>query len=166
MKIIYILLFILNITFAYDIKTFSANFIQTIKSNNSTIKYKGQCFITQDNALWNYDFPSKKQIYINKKEAIIIEYDLEQATKTKLDEVPNLNDILKNTKQIDENKLQAEYKNIKYNILLENNLIKQINYKDDLDNEVCIIFSNQKKDEKINDGIFSVKIPKNFDLIF
>ena len=164
MKII-ILSLIAQLLLAYEIKSFSANFIQKIQTQNSYIQYKGECYITQNNALWNYNFPNKKQILINKKEAIIIEHDLEQVIYSKLDDIPDLNNILKNTKQINSNLMQAKYKNTLYDIFLENNIIKKISYKDELDNQVFIEFYNQKQNEKINNEIFKAKIPKNYDLI-
>ena len=53
--------------FALDLNfnTFSSDFIQIVKSKNSTLSYSGHFILSKDQAYWSYDTPSKKEIYIN-----------------------------------------------------------------------------------------------------
>ncbi|KGI55116.1 membrane protein, partial [Campylobacter sp. MIT 97-5078] len=59
----------------------------------------------------------------------------------------------------------AKYEQITYTIKLKNDEISSISYKDDLDNKVLIELSNQKRNTLINEEIFKVKIPANFDIL-
>lgn len=167
MKILLSLCFFLSSVFALDLnfKNFSSDFTQSIKSKNSLITYKGHFILEQDKAFWSYDSPTKKEIYINKNQVIIVEHDLEQVIFSKLDNTPNLNEIFKNAKKLDENKLQAKYKNITYLINLENDEVKNISYKDEFDNIVNIELYEQKRNLNIDENIFKAKYPKTYDLI-
>ncbi|HEC1781907.1 TPA: outer membrane lipoprotein chaperone LolA, partial [Campylobacter lari] len=105
------------------------------------------------------------QIYINNKEVVIIEPELEQAIYTQLQNLPNLQAIFKNAKSISHESYEAKYENIIYNIKLENGSLNSISYKDELGNLVSIYFYNQKFDQNINDNIFIPKVPSHFDII-
>ncbi|MBT0879102.1 hypothetical protein KJQ97_06685, partial [Campylobacter sp. 2018MI01] len=59
----------------------------------------------------------------------------------------------------------AKYDNIIYYVKVLNNLLTNISYKDELDNQVSIDFINSKINLKINDDIFKYSIPKNYDVI-
>ncbi|MCH3718102.1 LolA-like outer membrane lipoprotein chaperone [Campylobacter lari] len=163
---IFLMIFACNI-FAFDInfKNFSSDFEQKVQSNNSSLNYKGNFMITQNKAFWNYTKPNKKQIYINNKEVVIIEPELEQAIYTQLQNLPNLQVIFKNAKLISHESYEAKYENIIYNIKLKNGSLNSISYKDELGNLVSIYFYNQKFDQNINDNIFIPKIPSHFDII-
>ncbi|TKX31162.1 LolA-like outer membrane lipoprotein chaperone [Campylobacter aviculae] len=148
-----------------DFNTYSSNFTQLIKSKNSTLLYSGHFIISKDKAFWEYDTPNKKEIYINKNQVVIIEHDLEQAIFSKLDNIPNLNQIFKNAKLISKDKLLAKYKNINYTITLNQEKIQTIAYKDEFENDVTITLSNEIKNPKIDSKVFEFKIPKNYDIV-
>ncbi|MBZ7938561.1 outer membrane lipoprotein chaperone LolA [Campylobacter sp. W0014] len=148
-----------------DFNTYSSDFTQLVKSKNSTLRYSGHFIISKDKAFWEYTAPNKKEIYINKNRVAIIEHDLEQVIFSKLDNIPNLNQIFKNAKQISKNKLLAKYEKIDYTLILDQDKIQSISYKDEFENDVTITLSNQIKNPKIDPKIFEFKIPKNYDIV-
>ncbi|MFB1644677.1 LolA-like outer membrane lipoprotein chaperone [Campylobacter molothri] len=148
-----------------DFNTYSSNFTQLVKSKNSTLRYSGYFIISKDKAFWEYTTPNKKEIYIDKNRVVIIEHDLEQAILSKLENIPNLKQIFKNAKPISENKLLAKYEKVNYTIILDQDKIQSISYKDEFENNVTITLSNQIKNPKINPKIFEFKIPKNYDIV-
>ncbi|MBZ7947435.1 outer membrane lipoprotein chaperone LolA [Campylobacter sp. RM9929] len=148
-----------------DFNTYSSNFTQLVKSKNSTLRYSGYFIISKDKAFWEYTTPNKKEIYIDKNRVVIIEHDLEQAILSKLENIPNLKQIFKNAKPISENKLLAKYEKVNYTIILDQDKIQSISYKDEFENDVTITLSNQIKNPKINPKIFEFKIPKNYDIV-
>ena len=166
MKKILVFLFFLSQILALnlDFDTLKSDFIQTINSKNSTLSYSGSFIISKDKAYWLYEKPSKKEIYINKNQVIILEHDLEQAILSRLENVPNLTQILKNAKKQGD-KFIAKYENTDYTITMQNENIKSVSYKDEFENEVLISLENSIKNPKINDEIFKAKIPPNYDLL-
>lgn len=166
-KYMFLIMLFLTQIFALDLefKNLSSDFIQEVKSSNSTLKYKGNFIITQNKALWNYTFPNNKQIYINNKEIAIIEHDLEQVIFTSIENLPNLKEIFKNAKKLDNNNYIATYNNIKYEIKINNDMPENIKYKDELNNFVQINFFNQKFNQNINEKIFIPNFPSHFDIV-
>lgn len=151
--------------FALDLNftSFSSDFTQEVVSKDSKLTYKGNFIITQDQAFWSYQSPTQKEIYIDKKDIVIIEHDLEQVIFSKLENIPNLNEIFKNAKQTQKGQYKARYENIDYFLKLENDEIKSVSYKDDFDNEVAIYFFKQVKNTKIDPKIFIPQIPSHYD---
>ncbi|TWO27865.1 LolA-like outer membrane lipoprotein chaperone [Campylobacter insulaenigrae] len=167
MKYLFVLIFIFSQLLAFDInfKNFSSDFIQKVYNNNSSIEYKGNFIISQNKAFWNYIYPNSKQIYINQHEITIIEPQLEQVIFTKIQNLPNLQQIFKKAKKITEETYEANYENVKYKINFKNNKISNIFYTDELQNSVVIYLFNQKIDEKIDEKKFIPKIPNHYDIV-
>lgn len=167
MKIFAILLFCCAQIFAFstDYKSFSSDFTQRIRSLNSTITYRGNFIITQKEAFWNYKQPSKKQIFINNTQVVVLEPDLAQATYSTLNDTPNLTQIFRQAKKISATKYEAKYQKTTYTITLEKDEVKSISYKDELDNDVLITLQNQKRNTPINKSLFTPKIPPNYDIV-
>ncbi|AJC87433.1 LolA-like outer membrane lipoprotein chaperone [Campylobacter insulaenigrae] len=167
MKYLFVLIFIFSQLLAFDInfKNFSSDFIQKVYNNNSSIEYKGNFIISQNKAFWNYIYPNSKQIYINQHEITIIEPQLEQVIFTKIQNLPNLQQIFKKAKKITEETYEANYENVKYKINFKNNKISNISYTDELQNSVAIYLFNQKIDEKIDEKKFIPKIPNHYDIV-
>lgn len=167
MRIAVFLVFFTVSLFCFDLnfKNFSSDFSQSVSSKNSKIDYSGHFILTQDKAFWSYDKPLKKEIYIDKNEIVIVEHDLEQVIFSTLDKTPNLNEIFKLAKKISPNEFEAKYENIVYRISLENNEVKSISYKDEFENDIFITLSRQSKNTKINEAVFTPKIPQSYDLV-
>ena len=118
----------------FDFETISSDFKQTITNEeNSSIVYEGSFYAsTQAKALWIYKSPIDKKIYFNKNRVVIIEPELEQVIITNLQSAPNLTEILKSSKKVDNKTYEAVYNDIKYTIQVNNKLLDTISYSDKL----------------------------------
>ncbi|MFA7092689.1 MAG: LolA-like outer membrane lipoprotein chaperone [Arcobacteraceae bacterium] len=170
-KLIFSVMFGLSIQLSANvfstIKSFQASFEQTItNSSKTTITYKGEIFIKDDSKiLWQYKTPIVKNVYILDNFAIIDEPELEQAIYTSLDKEINLFKILQEAKQVDTNHYQATLNDMSYTIKLINNQITTISYKDELENNVSIHFSNITQNHTIDAELFQFFPPASYDII-
>jgi len=151
----------------FDFDTISSKFKQTISNEeNSKIVYEGNFYATTKfKALWIYKSPIEKKIYFSQNQVIIVEPELEQVIVTNLQNVPNLAEILKNSKKIDNNRYIASYADIDYVIMVKNNQISTINYEDKLENRVLIELFNQSTNTFLDDSLFKAVIPDGFDIV-
>jgi len=167
----YLLIFTLffNSLFAFgeNIQSFEADFVQTITDEESKVlQYKGTMHSKRPAlVLWNYTSPINKKIYINKKRAIIVEAELEQAIIKHLRGEIDFFEILAKAKMLDETHYIAYYKDLEFTLEEENGVIISLAYTDQLENKVIIAFTNQKQNRPIEDKFFIPKVPKDFDII-
>jgi len=150
-----------------NIQTFEADFIQTItnQSGKNAI-YTGEIHIKEPNLIkWQYKEPIIKFVYIKKFTVTIIEPELEQVILTKLNKEINILTLLKNAREISSNKYISNFNNIDYTLELKENMLKAITYKDELENNVSIDFTNVKQNTPMDDQIFKFIIPQEYDLI-
>jgi len=165
--------FIFMVTFSFlnanpfkQIKTFQADFIQSIVNNsNKEIKYSGKIYIKEPYlVLWRYDDP-QKDVYINNQLVTIVEPELEQAIITKLKNEINMVKLLQDATKVSKDIYQTELYNIVYTIKLEDRKLKSINYKDELENQVKISFLNSIENQDIQNSTFEANIPNDYDII-
>ena len=170
-KVVFLSLFFVSLSFASNalenIKSFQANFVQIIKnSSNKTIEYKGEIFIKEPSKiLWKYKEPIIKNVFVINSFAIVDEPELEQAIFTSLDNEIDIIKLLKSAKEVKENTFKAEIKEVEYLILVKENKISSISYKDQLENSVVIEFSEIKQNMPIEDKTFSFNPPSHYDII-
>lgn len=169
MKYILILLLLTSVGFSNELElnSFEANFSQVVTNDKgNTLEYKGTIKASKpQNMLWSYTSPAKKDIFINSNEVVIIEYDIEQVQRKKLDNKFNFFKILKNAKKDINGVYSAVFKEVKYTIRLKGEKISSIEYSDELDNRTTISFTNQIQNKKINPKVFIPLIPEDFDII-
>jgi len=170
MKLLIILFFSIFVAFASnfkDINSFEATFKQSIINNSgSEILYSGKIFIKKPfSIVWEYRKPIEKYVYIIDKKATIIEPDLEQAIFSTLDKKINILKLLENAQQISPNQYISTFNNIDYTLTIINNQLEQINYKDSIDNNISISFTNIKQNHTIPNQIFQFTIPNEYDII-
>ncbi|WP_371818509.1 LolA-like outer membrane lipoprotein chaperone [Campylobacter helveticus] len=167
MKFFIFLTLFCALVFAYDLdyENYTSEFSQSVSSKQSKLDYEGHFILEKDRAFWSYEKPSKKEIYINKNDIIIVEHDLEQVSFAKLEKIPNLSAIFKQAKEISPNKLKATYENTDYIITLFNGEVKSISYNDEFENKVLITLHKPQKNTKINPSIFKPKFPQNYDIL-
>jgi len=152
-----------------DLDTFQGNFTQSIKSTSGkTIEYKGKVFIKNTGKiLWKYKTPIEKNVYILNDFAIIDEPELEQAIYTQLQSEINIIKLLQTAKKLNENTYVATIDEVDY--LIETSKtskkIESIKYKDKLENNVTITFSNSLENETIDESIFKFQAPDYYDII-
>ena len=107
----------------------------------------------------------QKLIYFSNNQVIIIEPELEQAIITNLKSSPDITKILKNAKKLSDDKFQAIYEDVVYDITTQNSLPKLIAYEDKLGNKAIIEFNQISKDKIISKEILTPQIPSNYDII-
>jgi outer membrane lipoprotein carrier protein len=167
----YLLIFTLFFTslfaFGESIQSFEADFTQTVTDEeNKVLKYKGTMHSKRPSlVLWNYTSPINKKIYVDKKRAVIVEAELEQAIIKHLRGEIDFFEILAKAKATDKSHYIAYYKDLEFTIEEENGVIISLAYTDQLENKVLISFTNQKQNRPIEDTFFIPKIPKDFDII-
>lgn len=155
--------------FAIEIDSFESSFIQTITNDsNKKIEYFGKLYFKKPiKILWRYEKPIKKDIFITENRVTIIEPELEQITISENFEVKNIINILKNATKLSNELYLAKYNNQKYLIYLsKNGILKKIEFRDDFNNMVEILFLNPKQNIDINDSIFKIYIDPTFDIIY
>lgn len=148
--------------------SFKADFTQVVAdTSNKTLIYEGKFYYKNDKSLWQYLNPDEKRVYINKEEVVVIDDDLEQVVISK--EEIDLENILKNVvlDKKDKNTLiyKANYQNVIYYVKVLNDVLTNISYKDELDNQVSIDFTNTKINTNLEDSLFKYEIPNNYDII-
>ncbi len=151
----------------FDFDTISSEFKQTITNEeNSKIIYKGNFYATsKEKALWIYKSPIDKKIYFSKNRVVIIEPELEQVIIANLQSTPNLTEILKSAKIIENSTYQTTYEGIKYLIHVKNEKIESISYSDKLENKITIELFNQTLNTFLDDKLFEATIPQGFDVV-
>ncbi|PIF04843.1 MAG: cell envelope biogenesis protein LolA [Arcobacter sp.] len=169
-KNILIFLLLLNTLYASEfdkITTFEATFTQTItNSSGNIVIYKGTLHIKKPNKIkWQYKTPIEKFVYIKRYTVTIIEPELEQAIITKLDKEINIFKLLKNAKKIAGNTYLSNFNNINYTLVFKNNKLHKIIYKDEIENDIVLLFTNVLQNHKIDEKIFKFFIPLEFDII-
>jgi len=150
-----------------NIKTFQADFVQTINNqSNKTISYDGKVFIkNSDKVLWKYLKPIEKNVFLLNDVVVIDEPELEQVIYTRLKEEINILSILQDSKKVSENTYESFFYKRKYELLIEKNKIKQISYKDELDNKIVIKFNNIVQNQEIPNDFFRFIPPSYYDII-
>jgi outer membrane lipoprotein carrier protein len=150
-----------------DITSFNSKFEQTITDDNGkTIRYTGELWAAKpQNALWMYQKPIKKSVYINAKKITILEPSIEQVTMRTLDGEIDFLQIIQQAKKVDEHKYIATVKGEKYTIVFQNDLLSTISYTDSFDNKVVIKFTAPVQNKPIENSKFNPTIPEDYDII-
>lgn len=150
-----------------DINSFEADFTQSITDEkNKVLNYKGHVLaLKPQNAVWNYTFPVKKDVYINKYNVTIVEPEIEQVIIKRIESSFSFFNMIKNAKKIADNTYQAYYKNSKFVIVKDKGSIQSISYLDEFENSVKITFKNQIVNKKIDTKLFTPKFSLDFDII-
>lgn len=164
---IFVVTISLNSVELKDINTYKANFLQTITKNDDTkITYEGLLFIKKPaHILWQYKKPIVKNVFINDYMVVVDEPELEQAIFSQLREDLNFIDILEKAKKISENKFLALIDNKEYNLIIENGILKKIDYIDEVENKVEILFNDIDINTDIDNSLFRFEIPSDYDII-
>ncbi len=163
--------FILSFTLGFasfdNTNAFEADFTQSVTDDkNKSLIYKGHIIASKpQNALWNYTSPIKKDVYISKYSVTIIEPEIEQVIIRKIESNFDFFNMIRNAKEIEKNRYEANYKESKFIITTKDELIESISYIDEFENSVKIIFKNQKQNEEIDLELFIPNYSLDFDVI-
>jgi outer membrane lipoprotein carrier protein len=150
-----------------DLTSFNSKFVQTIiDDNNKKITYTGELWASKpQNALWVYQKPIQKSVYISGSKITIIEPQIEQVTIRTLDDEIDFLQIIQKAKKVDNDKYTATVKGQTYTVIFKNNLLASITYQDSYDNRVTILFTNPVHNKTIESNRFKPSIPEGFDII-
>lgn len=150
-----------------DINSFNSPFEQRIVDDHGkVITYRGELWASKpQNALWSYQKPIQKSVYINAKRLIIVEPQLEQATVRTLGDEVDFLEIIKKAKKIDNDHYNATVNGQVYTITFKNDLLSTIQYKDAYDNKVTIQFLKPTHNNTIPASRFQPIIPKDYDIL-
>jgi len=147
--------------------SFHAKFRQTITNDQKKeIVYRGKIdFSSPSSFKWNYTFPTKKEVCSDGKELLVVDHDLEQVTGYRMDKGLDLPAILKKAKPHRKSVYIAKYQDRYYTIQLNSRQeLSRIAYRDDLDNNVLIIFSGMKYGKKkIPEEKMKCNYPEGYD---
>lgn len=150
-----------------DINSFNGKFVQTIVDDNGKkIVYAGELWASKpQNALWVYQKPIQKSVYINAQKITVVEPAIEQVTLRTLDDEIDFLQIIQKAKKVNDEKYTATLKGESYNIIFKNDLLSSISYTDGFDNKVAIVFTNPIQNKPIEMSKFKPVIPEDFDVI-
>lgn len=169
----FIILLILNIfcLFSMDllknINTLKMNFNQSITYDSGKIvRYSGIIHIKKPYYIkWEYQHPIERNIYIMKNNIVLDEPELEQVSYIKINKNLELFKIFRQTKKVSKNTYIASLQGKKYKIIYENKLINKIIFKDELENNVNIIFSKHRKNISYKNSFFIFSPPSHYDVL-
>ncbi|WRA37159.1 LolA-like outer membrane lipoprotein chaperone [Helicobacter pylori] len=148
------------------LQSFSAHFKQVLK-NEKPLVYYGVLKAKAPNwALWVYEKPLKKEIYMNDKEVVIYEPNLFQATITPLKDKTDFFTILKRLKKQTDGSFKTTINKTTYRLVFKDGKPFSLEFKDGMNNLVTITFSQVEINPKIPNEIF-VFNPKdeNIDIV-
>lgn len=150
-----------------DINSFSSPFEQRIvDEHGKVITYRGELWAAKpQNALWSYQKPIQKSVYINAKRLVILEPQLEQATVRSLGDEIDFLEIIKKAKKIDNDHYKATVNGQTYSIIFKNDLLNAIQYTDSYDNKVAIQFLKPTQNGAIPPSRFMPTIPAGYDVL-
>lgn len=164
-------IFLLFLTYVWaglrDIESFEAAFTQTIAGGeNKSIVYTGKLYVKKpQNILWIYEKPVKKEIFITGTRVVTIEHDIEQVTIGRIEDDMNLIAILEGARPLGPGRYEARYKDQNFWIDSNDSTIAKIAYKDKFNNNVTILFSNQKTNHVIDDNLFVYFLDPAYDIV-
>jgi len=150
-----------------DLNSFNSRFEQTIVDDNGkTIRYSGELWAAKpQNALWVYQKPIQKSVYVNAQKITVIEPQIEQVTLRTLDNEIDFLQIIQKAKRVDDEHYAATIKGQTYTILFKNDTLNAISYTDGYDNRVTIKFLSPIQNKAIELSRFKPVIPADFDII-
>jgi len=150
-------------------KSFKSKFTQTITSDqNQKIVYNGEIlFNTPDQFKWRYTSPTKKEVCTDGRHLLVVDHDLEQVSSYRLTKGLDLPAILRNAKPHRKSVHIAKYRGTYYTIQVNSRgELSRIAFKDDMDNNVLIVFSQMSyRNKPLPKSAMQCPQPKRYDRI-
>ena len=150
-----------------NLKTLQGDFKQEIKGERGAIPvlYSGKIYAANNKVRWQYTTPLKKEVYIEKNAAYIYEPELNQVTISTLSENVDFITILNNVKKIKENAYQTQIGETIYYLTIKDSKPHTLKYKDNLENDITILFDNIILNNNIDETIFTFTPPDDVEYI-
>jgi outer membrane lipoprotein carrier protein len=150
-----------------NLHTFQADFRQIVDSDGEKLTYRGKIYIKRpDLVLWEYIEPVEKSIYINSRNVMVIEPDLEQVIVKSISERVQLLEILEKSKKLSDGRYTSKFGDRDYLVILKDKKLYRVIYNDELENQVELTFINSYANSEIDSSIFIPKIDSDFDKIY
>ena len=150
-------------------ESFRAAFRQTVTNDEKRqIVYLGKVdFSSPDHFKWYYTSPTQKEVCSDGKNLLVVDHDLEQVSGYRMDEGLDLSSILSHAKPHRKSVYIAKYQDRYYTIQVNSRMeLSRIAYRDNLDNNVLIVFSRMKYGKKrISEREMKCTYPKHYDRI-
>jgi len=169
MKQFFLMCILSTLTFA-DLQTlssFQADFMQTITDEKGKkLSYSGTLKAEKPNsALWVYEKPVKKFVYIQEHSFTIVEPEIEQVIVRNIRNDFDFFTLIQGAKRVDKEHYITRFEGSDIFITLQGKSVKSLSYKDKFDNDVEILFSNQLENHKLSPKIFKANYPLDYDVI-
>jgi len=150
-----------------DLKSYQASFKQTIiDQDNVKIVYTGTFkALKPRHAVWHYQTPVEKSVYINNQQVVIVEPELEQAIYKYSKNNFTLFNILDDAKRVDKSTYEKRINDRLYKLKVDKNKILSLEYLDNFENKVFITFSKQKPNITLLSKVFHPIISEDYDII-
>lgn len=149
--------------------SFKATFKQTITNpKKKKITYHGTLAFSKQHGLkWLYTKPTKKDVCSDKVRLVVVDHDLEQVAYYQLNKAIDLEKIVQKAHFIKKGVYTAKYDDNYYTMQVsDKGELQRIAYKDDVDNDGLIIFSNMRYSTKeLSKSKLECKVPKGYDQI-
>ena len=160
-------LFIFSMDLLKNINSLKMNFKQAITYDSGKVtNYSGIIHIKKPYYIkWEYTYPIKRNIYIMKNNIVLDEPELEQVSYIKIKKNLELFKIFRKTKKIAKNTYLANIQDKQYKIIYKNKIINKIIFKDELENNVNMVFSKHRKNIPYKNNFFIFSPPSYYDVL-
>ena len=150
-----------------NFSSFEADFVQTITDEKGEVlSYSGSLKALKPQfALWNYETPVEKRVYIQDKSITVVEPELEQVIIRRISNDFDFFTLIKNAKKIDKENYVATFEESDIYIELKDSKVLSLSYKDKFDNDVKILFSKQQHNKQISPSLFKASYSQGYDII-
>lgn len=150
-----------------DLGSFHSKFDQTITDENGkTIRYQGEMWASKpQNALWVYQKPIQKSVYVTGQNITVIEPLIEQVTLRRLDDEIDFLQIVQKAKRLDDERYSATVNGQNYSVVFKDGILSSISYTDGFDNKVLINFLSPVQNRPVDPSRFKPLIPADYDVI-
>lgn len=148
-----------------EFDTLKVSFVQQVLTDEQhAIIYTGTLWLKQpDQALWHYETPIEKSIYVRGSAVTILESELFQATHLRQDTAQNLIELFRQSKSIGPNLKEARINNVLVKIAHDEQFITQLSYRDEFDHTITIELTDPEKDLWLESRFFEPIIPPGYD---
>ncbi len=159
--------------FANSIKvptSFTASFLQIVKnSKGKTIKYRGTVrFNAPSETKWTYRSPTRKEVCSSGNQLVVVDHDLEQVSYFSIARGLDLARVLRSARLHHGRTYTTSFKGKLYTVVLRaNGKLEQVAYRDNLDNQVNIIFTSIQYRNSLQSGRYFVcPKPRGYDSVY
>lgn len=160
-------LFLFSVDLLKNVHTLKMNFKQSITyDSGKKTTYSGIIHIKKPHFIkWEYIYPMKRNIYIKKQKVTLDEPELEQVSYLKIEKKLELFKIFKQARKISKHNYIAKAQGKEYKINYQTRLINKITFKDELENDVRMVFTKHRKNITYKNGFFTFSPPSHYDIL-